>query len=105
MAQEENKIQNATLKFLLSEGVFAWRQGNHSIFDPKLNGYRTHNGLKGVPDILSVIKGQLVGWEIKTKTGRQSSDQKLFEKRLIRHGGRYFLIRSIDDVKKFYSSF
>lgn len=105
MAKAENKIQNAVLKHLLQQGIFAWRQGNHSIWDPKMNGYREHTGLKGVPDILSVINGQFVGWEIKTPRGRQSEHQFAFQKRLERNGGRYILVRSLDEAKEALASF
>lgn len=103
MQTPESKIQTAVLKYLLKQGVFAWRQNNLAVFDPKLNGYRTHNGLKGVPDILSVINGRLIGWEIKTPRGRQSADQMLFQKRLERNGGKYCLVRSLDEAKEMYS--
>lgn len=98
----ESKIQSAVLKYLQGKGIFAWRQNNLAVYDPKLNGYRSHTGLKGVPDILGVIKGQLVGFEIKTPRGVQSSDQILFQKRLERNGGKYHIIRSLDDIKKLY---
>lgn len=100
MSTPEGKIQSEVLKYLLEQGVFAWRQNNTAIFDPKMNGYREHNGLKGVPDILSVINGQFVGWEIKTPKGRQSADQFAFQKRLERHRGKYFIIRSLDEAKE-----
>ncbi len=99
MSTPESKIQAAVLRYLHEQGVFAWRQNNLAIFDPKMNGYREHNGLRGVPDILAVINGRFVGFEIKTPKGRQSADQLLFQKRVERHGGKYFIIRSLDDVK------
>jgi len=100
MATPEGKIQSAALRKLKAADVFCWRQNNTAIFDPRMNGYRAHNGLKGVPDILAVINGQFVGIEVKTPKGRQSADQKLFEQRLERHGGRYFIVRSNEDVDK-----
>ncbi len=100
MSTPESKNQAAVLKYLHEQEVFCWRQNNLAIFDPKMNGYREHNGLKGVPDILAVINGRFVGFEIKTPKGRQSADQLLFQKRVERHGGKYFIIRSLDEVKK-----
>jgi len=98
MATPEGKIQTEVLKYLKDKGYFAWRQNNLAIYDPKMNGYRAHNGLKGVPDILAVVKGTFTGFEIKTPKGRQSADQKLFQKRLERNGGKYHIIRSIQDL-------
>jgi len=98
MAKAENKVQSAVLRRLKKAGIFCWRQNNLAIFDPKMNGYRAHNGLKGVPDILAIINGKFTGFEIKTPKGRQSADQKLFENRCKRNGGDYYLIRSVDDL-------
>jgi hypothetical protein len=100
MSTPEGKIQSSVLKYLHEQGVFCWRQNNLAIFDPKMNGYREHNGLKGVPDILAVINGRFVGFEIKTPRGRQSADQLFFQKRLERHKGKYFIIRSLDEAKE-----
>jgi hypothetical protein len=99
MSTPEGKIQAAVLRYLREQEVFCWRQNNLAIFDPKMNGYREHNGLKGVPDILAVIKGRFVGFEIKTPKGRQSADQLFFQKRVERHGDKYFIIRSLEDAK------
>lgn len=100
MGTKENTIQSLTLKTLREYGVFCWRNNNTAIWDARLNGYRAHNGLKGVPDILAVIKGQFVGIEVKTRTGRQNADQKLFQQRLERNGGKYYLVRSKEEVDK-----
>jgi hypothetical protein len=53
-----------------------------------------------VPDILAVINGQFVGFEVKTPRGKQSPDQLIFQRRLERNGGKYHLVRSLEDVKK-----
>ena len=98
MATPEGKIQAAVLKRLKEAGVFCWRQNNTATFDLKMNGYRSFNGLKGVPDILAVMGGQFTGFEIKTPKGRQSADQKLFEQRCVRNGGAYHLIRDVKDL-------
>lgn len=72
------------------------------VFDPKLNsgygGYRSHGGLKGVPDIICIIAGQFVGIEIKAGADRLSADQILFKKRCERSGGKYLVIKKIEDI-------
>ena len=55
--------------------------------------------MRGTPDIIAVIDGVFTGFEVKTAKGRQSPDQVLFEKRLTNAGGRYFVVRSVSDVK------
>jgi len=102
MSTPGSKLQTAVLKKLQEAGVFCWRQGNHPVFDKKLNngygGYRAHAGLKGVPDILCIIDSQFVGIEIKAGKDRMSPDQVLFQKRCERHGGKYLVVRSVSDV-------
>lgn len=100
MATPEGKIQAAVLNYLKKEGVFCWRQNNLPVYDKKINGYRAHTGLKGVPDIISIINGRFVGFEVKTARGKQNADQKLFEKRTNQNGGAYFVVRSVDDARK-----
>lgn len=44
-------------------------------------------------------KGRYVGIEAKTSTGRQSPMQKIREREIDQSGGRYFVIRSLDELK------
>ena len=43
--------------------------------------------------------------EMKTKTGRQSPEQKLFQRYFEAAGGRYVIIRSLDDFKREVSQY
>ena len=102
MTTPANKLQKKVLDTLIKNGVFAWRQNNMPVYDPKLHngygGYRTHQGLKGVPDIIAIINGRFVGIEIKAGRDRMSADQLLFKKRCERHGGLYFVVKRIEDL-------
>ena len=100
MSTPGSLLQNKVLKYLEGEGVFAWRQNNQPTYDPKIGGYRSHNGMKGVPDIIAVINGVFIGAEIKAGSDKMSADQLLFQRRLTRAGGKYFIIKSVDDAKK-----
>ena len=106
MATPEGTIQLAVMKYLKSEGVFSWRNNNQGSYDRKRGIYVSNPYImRGVPDIIAVIPaenniGQFVGFEVKTPKGRQSPDQKLYEKRLTKHGGRYFIVRSVADAKQ-----
>jgi len=55
-------------------------------------------GALGSPDIICVIKGQFVGVEVKTQTGKLRDSQVEFQKNLQAGGGRYILARSLEDV-------
>ena len=56
--------------------------------------------INGFPDVLAMKEGKILFFEIKTPVGRQSDAQKAFEKRLHEYGHNYFLVRSVEDVKK-----
>jgi len=104
MATPEGKIQNAILKHLKSQGHFCFRVNNGAVHDAKLNsgygGYRSNPSLmKGVPDIILIADdGVFVGLEVKTPKGVQSADQMLFERRCKLKGGRYHVVRSVEEV-------
>lgn len=59
----------------------------------------------GFPDIVAVIGGLFIGLEFKTYRGRQSQDQKNFQKALEEAGGLYFIIRSDKDLLDVLSLF
>jgi len=85
MSTPGSKLQTAVLNKLHKKGIFCWRQNNQPTYDPKLNsgygGYRAHAGMKGVPDIICIIKGQFVGIEIKAGKDKMSPDQIIFKNR------------------------
>lgn len=102
MSTPANKLTAKVIKKLTEAGVFFWRQNNLPIFDPKLNSgygaYRSHSGMKGVPDIICIIHGQFVGIEIKAGNDRMSEHQILFKKRCVRNGGKYLIVKKPEDV-------
>lgn len=76
---------------------------NRQIFFIDIQGSRfTTNG---TPDIIVVIDGKFIGLEFKTYRGRQSEDQKIFQKKLESAGGFYFIVRSTKDVENIIDGF
>jgi len=70
------------------------------------------NTINGIPDIETffTIKNKdknilqlTIYLEVKSPTGRQSKDQKLFQSRIEEAGGFYFVVRSIEDVQVAFS--
>lgn len=61
-------------------------------------------GIPGQPDIFAIIQGRFVGIEVKTVVGKQSKDQKNWQRNCERAGGLYILARSVDDVRAALSS-
>jgi Holliday junction resolvase len=82
----EREITAGIRHLLKTLGVFHWKQ---------------HQGLgstPGVPDIIGIWHGKLLGIEIKTTAGRVSEHQQRFIDAINREGGLAFVARSIDDV-------
>ena len=97
-----NKLTANVIEKLTDAGILCWRQNNMPTHDPKMNngygGYRAHNGMKGVPDIIAIIDGQFVGLEIKYGKDRMSPDQILFKRRCENAGGKYLVVSDIKTV-------
>ena len=93
----ESDIQAAILIYVTSlPGSYGFRMNTGAVKD----GDRfIRYGVKGQPDIFLILKGRFVGIECKTKTGRQSNDQKNWQRNCERAGGIYILARSVDDVR------
>lgn len=52
----------------------------------------------GAPDIIADVNGRFLAIEAKTKTGRQSEQQKVCERMVTDSGGKYIVARSLQDV-------
>lgn len=101
---KESDIQSLILIFVTSiEGSFFWRQ-NTGVFHDANGVRRLRSNIKGTPDILGTLKGRMVAIEVKTATGRQSKDQKNWQRNCERAGGLYILARSVEDVRAALSS-
>ena len=48
------------------------------------------------------MDGIYIGLEVKTADGKQSKEQKAIQDRITVAGGLYFIVRSVDDVKKIF---
>ncbi len=73
-------------------GSFSWRNNTGAV---KLDNRFVRFGLKGAPDVLSVIRGRLYGLEIKGPGDRQSVEQESWCHALETAGGVYLLIEKI----------
>lgn len=100
---KEKDIQNSICEYLAVKGRCFWRVNNIPAFNRTAGGGFTMRRLpkytpRGLPDIEVVAGGIYYALEVKTPVGRQSPEQKEFEANLKKHGGKYFVVRSIDDV-------
>ena len=84
--QTERDITAGIRHLLKTLGVFHWKQ---------------HQGLgstPGVPDVIGIWQGRMLGIEIKTAVGRVSPAQQAFIDRINREGGVAFVARGVEDV-------
>ena len=73
-----------------------WRNNTGALKTEK--GGFVRFGSLGSPDIFVVIGGQCFGLECKSTIGKQSDNQKAWQKKFENAGGIYYIIRSTDDL-------
>ena len=101
----EKDIQREILEYLDLRGdLFFWRSNNVPVFGTSKDGKKRFRSMpkfsmKGVPDITLVSEGRFVGLEVKREGCDLYPDQIIFKEKLENRGGRYFVVRSVDDVK------
>ena len=97
MTQSEHDIQALILIYVTSlPYTFAFRMNTGKA---RMGGRFVTFGIPGQPDIFAIIQGRFVGIEVKTVVGRQSKDQKNWQRNCERAGGLYILARSVEDVR------
>lgn len=98
MKNEETKLQDAIRVELSKAGIV--RRNNVGTF-LTVNGNPINIGLPGEADLTLFQRGgKTVFIEVKTPTGRQSKQQKAFQKRVEELGFEYLIARNLEDIKK-----
>lgn len=89
------------MDYLAYKRVFAWRQNSGAAVIENGGKRRfMHFGATGAPDIFVVKDGSIYGLEVKSKVGRQNDNQKAFQQGFEAAGGKYHIVRSLEDVFK-----
>lgn len=104
LKSSEGEIQTAICEYLDIKKRFFFRLNNIPAFNRNEGGGFTMRRLpkftpRGLPDIIVVAGGQFIALEVKSAIGKQSPDQKIIQKDIEKHGGKYFVVRSIEDVQ------
>lgn len=95
--KEQLIMQEILLKIGARVDVRVWRNNTGSV--KTQDGRFINFGLKGSADIIGLLKGgRFLAIEVKSPTGRQSPDQKNFQKMIESFGGLYVLARCADDA-------
>ncbi len=99
---KEKDIVRSILDYLEFRKIFHWRNNTGATIITRQSGKKDFYrfGAVGSPDIFAVIDGKIYGIEVKTLTGVQSENQKLWQKDFEKAGGIYLLIRSLDELIK-----
>ena len=54
--------------------------------------------MRGLPDIIVISKGRLIGLEVKRRSSQQSVEQKEFEHAANQAGATYHVVHTLDEV-------
>lgn len=92
MTTPEGRIKSDIRRFLTDSGAF-WS-----------NVQGGPGSKPGDPDIVVCYKGHYIGLEAKSENGVQSKIQKVRESEIIKAGGIYEVVRSVEDVEKVLES-
>ena len=102
---EEYNIQTACVKWfrLVYPDYLIWSTPNEATYRNK--GYFANLGvLTGVSDLIVVLPNHIMFIEMKSKTGRQSLEQKQFQQKIEKLGFQYHLVRSFDEFHNLIES-
>jgi hypothetical protein len=93
----ERDIQRGILDALAEiQGVLVWRNNTGTI---KRNGRFVRFGIVGQGDITGLLPdGRRLEIEVKTDKGPVSEEQLAFGERMRRHGGVWFVARSVQEA-------
>ena len=87
-----------------SGAVLAWSEADRARGKRKWAKLRVTGAKVGVADIIVIgPRGRCLGLEVKSPIGRQSPDQKRFERELRAAGGDYAMVRRPEDVEVWLS--
>jgi hypothetical protein len=88
IAGEERKLKKLVTNYLNMRGVW--------FFEQRMD--RRTRGRRGVPDILACICGRFVAIELKVAGSKLSAEQEREGKRIEECGGRFLIVRRLEDV-------
>lgn len=88
----ETEIQNQIRAYLRMNGWYVIRH------------QQSLGSLKGLSDLTAIKNGLTIYIEVKTPRGVQSKYQKEFQDEIESHGGKYFLVKSVNEMQKINAS-
>ena len=95
----ERDLKKLIIDYLEAKRYFFYRQ-NSGAFQTKSGGFYKFASMTGLPDIVIVKDGQYIGVEIKAGKNKLSPAQFDFGEKLVKAGGKYLIVRSLDDLER-----
>ena len=97
----ESKIQYDICQYLQSKDIYFFSCPNELAGkDPRRMRHFVAMGLRsGVSDLIVLLPNRIIFLEVKTDKGRQSDNQKRFQKKVESLGFEYYVVRSVDEVE------
>lgn len=103
MSTPEQKVMKDVVKWLNSKKIFWINIKTMGTWDGKLGIYRqSPYTLRGTSDLLILYQAQPIFIELKTTKGKQSADQKLFQKMIENEGCEYHVVRKVEDLMSLF---
>jgi hypothetical protein len=103
-AQPERAIRNLIWEwFAYQKNCMVWVNASRGAFSTQKGTFmvmRAKGERKGVPDLLGVWQGKPLAIEVKSQTGKLTTEQLEFLSEFRANGGIGFMARSLDDVKR-----
>jgi hypothetical protein len=100
MPKKESDIQLQIMRYLRSQGMLFWRFSPDT-YVQSIGRYIKHEYVPdGLPDIMILVEGKMIGLEVKQRSGSIRPDQLLMKKRFELLGHEYHVVRSLEDVQK-----
>lgn len=100
MSIKESQLQDQIrLELGRVPGICVWRNNTGSI--EARQGYRIAFGCGGAggADLIGLYRGRFIAIEVKSATGRQSPEQKIYQQLVEKMGGVYVLLRSVEEAR------
>lgn len=106
VSKAEAQILHDVLAAMGVRHAWCWRENSGTIVIKNGKKRRVIRlAPSGTPDILGFLSsGRGFGLEVKTKTGRQSNSQKLWQAKAEKRGVRYAVVRSYREALAIYDS-
>lgn len=100
---KESDLQRQIIDFInIQPRLFCWRAPSRGVFDVQRGVFRTSDTIRGISDILGLVKssGRLFAIELKApgRPRRGSPEQELFLAKIKSMGGLSGVARSIEEV-------